>query len=126
MNKLDPKRRRVAVPRTHVANEFAPWFAALRVWLVAGCAACLLIPDARGVDAWFGWLPFWLIVAPALDLVVLRHRQLAGHAKARELAAWLARLARRRAARRQARPLPRRHSRVRSNPRATESGTLSP
>ena len=126
MSNVELKRLRVADARTRAASDFTPWIAALRVWLVVGCVACLLIPAARGADAWFGWLPFWLVVAPALDLVFLRHRQLAGRTRARELAAWLARLARRRATRRLARALPRRHVRVRSTQRTTGSGRVTP
>lgn len=58
------------------SDDFAPWQAALVTWLAVGCAALLLVPALRGVDPWFGWLPFWLVVAPAVDLAVLRRRWL--------------------------------------------------
>ena len=57
-------------------GNFAPWQAGLVTWLAVGCAALLLVPALRGVDPWFGWLPFWLVVAPAIDLAVLRRRRL--------------------------------------------------
>ncbi|HET7065224.1 MAG TPA: hypothetical protein VFI49_13205 [Rudaea sp.] len=52
-----------------------PWVIALSCWLVAGVAALICVPELRGSDPLFGWLPFWLIVAPAIDLAVLRPPQ---------------------------------------------------
>ena len=78
-----------------------PWIAALKVWLAVGSAVLICFPAARTIDPWFGWLPFWLVVAPTIDLLVLRRRWLAIDA-----ARWLARLRqRRRRSRRQAAPL---------------------
>ena len=37
---------------------------ALRAWLIAGAALCLLVPALRGSSAWLGWLPLWLVVTP--------------------------------------------------------------
>jgi hypothetical protein len=45
-------------------------------WFGAGCAALLLFPGARAHDATFGWLPFWLVVAPLLDLALLHRSRL--------------------------------------------------
>jgi hypothetical protein len=82
-------------------DAFAPWQAALVVWLLLGAAALLLVPSWRGIDPWFGWLPFWLVVAPAIDLAVLRRGWIAACVRgACELA-----VRRWRARRRQARPL---------------------
>ena len=109
-------RRQCAAPA-----DFAPWIAALRGWLVVGSVAIAVLPEARGVDPWVGWLPFWLVVAPALDLVVLRRRRLA-----RGASAWLARIARRRTWHRQARPLQRhgpRRRRAAAPP--ADAGTLT-
>lgn len=64
-----------AQPAPAGIDQFAPWQAALGVWLALGAAALLFVPDLRGTDPWFGWLPFWLVVAPAIDLAVLRRRQ---------------------------------------------------
>jgi hypothetical protein len=91
------------------AAEPVCWSAALWIWFALGAIALLLVPPLRGVDAWFGWLPFWLVVAPAIDLVVLRRQRL--RERARSLLAQLAR--RRSAARRQARPLRGRTAHVR-------------
>jgi hypothetical protein len=76
---------------------------ALSCWLVAGVAALICVPELRGSDPLFGWLPFWLIVAPAIDLAVLRHRSLI--ARTRQL---LAHVGRRRTPVCQARPSRRR------------------
>lgn len=46
----------------------------LWIWLAAGAFACLLFPPLRGHDPLLGWLPFWLVAAPLLDLSLL-HRQ---------------------------------------------------
>lgn len=59
---LDPARRTNAI-------EELLWF-----WLMAGTLAYLLFPPLRGPDPLLGWLPFWLIVAPLIDLSLL-HRQ---------------------------------------------------
>ena len=50
----------------------------LWVWLAAGTLACLVYPPLRVHDALLGWLPFWLIAAPLIDLGWLhRNRMLA-------------------------------------------------
>lgn len=52
-----------------------PLRAPLLHWLALGLLAVLLLPAARGQHALVGWLPYWLVVAPALSLLVLdRHR----------------------------------------------------
>ncbi|HSE12055.1 MAG TPA: hypothetical protein VLB69_05410 [Rudaea sp.] len=100
-----------AAHRTAPADDMAPWITALSCWLILGCAALLCVPVLRGTDPLFGWLPFWLVVAPAIDLAVLRRRSLI--ARTRNL---VARVGRRRTAR-QARPLRRRQRTVRRAPR---------
>jgi hypothetical protein len=101
-------------------TDIASWIALLECWLVAGAVVLLAFPAARGVDAWFGWLPFWLVGAPALDLVVLRHRRIAAWLRER-----LSRLrAHRRAAHRQTRPAKWRARRGSSRPSRRASGTV--
>jgi len=34
------------------------------------------VPALRARDPFWGWLPFWLLVAPAIDLAWLHHRRL--------------------------------------------------
>ncbi|HZP65323.1 MAG TPA: hypothetical protein VFB32_03375 [Rudaea sp.] len=76
---------------------------ALWIWLLAGLAALAAFPELRSRDAWFGWLPFWLVVAPLIDLAILRRARLGSLARAA-----FARAARRRHRRRQARRVQRR------------------
>jgi hypothetical protein len=75
--------------------------AVLRLWLALGVCALLLFPGLRGSDPVFGWLPFWCVVAPLLDLAILRPCALASHA-------FLVRVRRRGRPARQARRLRRR------------------
>ena len=48
----------------------------LWVWFGAGSVALLCFPILRGHDPLFGWLPFWLVAAPLIDLGVLHRRRL--------------------------------------------------
>ena len=59
------------------ASTPSAWISALQVWLALGFVAVIGIPALRGIDPWFGWLPFWLVVAPAIDLAFLRRDRLA-------------------------------------------------
>lgn len=45
-------------------------------WLVLGCVAVLTVPALRGTSTWFGWLPFWLVLMPAAECLLLRWRPL--------------------------------------------------
>lgn len=76
---------------------------AAQVWLMLGVGAVLCVPALRGSNPMIGWLPFWFIVAPLIDLAVLRRHRLAAASRA-----FLVRSRRRRAAPRQARSLRRR------------------
>lgn len=55
-------------------SEFSTTELALWCWLVFGAVVVALIPQARGMQSAVGWLPFWLVIAPLLDLVFV-HRQ---------------------------------------------------
>lgn len=46
-------------------------------WLVFGTLAVLLVRNLRGYNAWIGWLPFWLIAAPLINLLALQLHRLA-------------------------------------------------
>ena len=99
----------------------APAYSAtLRVWLIVGAASLVVFPSLRATDDWFGWLPFWLVIAPALDLAFLRRRQLL--AEAVRLVARVHQ--RRRAARRQALALSRPRARPRRRPRSADSSVV--
>ena len=103
--------RQRAAPAPMLFSDPTPWTRVLQVWLAAGLAALVAFPTLRGINDLFGWLPFWLIVAPALDLAVLRRAVLAQSARS-----WLKRLERRR--RHPATALVRRRPRSRRGPRA--------
>ena len=47
----------------------------LWAWVAGGVVALLLFPALRERSAWFGWLPFWLVLAPLLDLALLERRR---------------------------------------------------
>ena len=68
----------------------------LWVWLVVGALACLVFPTLRAHDALFGWMPFWLVVAPLIDLMYLRRHGLAATARAAVIDNILVRRMRRR------------------------------
>jgi hypothetical protein len=85
---------------------------AAQVWLLLGVGALLCVPALRGTNPMIGWLPFWFIVAPLIDLAVLRRHRLAAASRA-----FLVRSSRRRrAAPRQARSLIRRGQSLRIIP----------
>ncbi len=71
---------------------------AVLAWLVFGAVAIALIPQARGTLDSVGWLPFWLVVAPLLDLALLHRHRLWSTSRA-----FLVRARRRRQPARQAR-----------------------
>lgn len=44
-------------------------------WIALGALALLAWPAARGQGEWFGWGPYWAVIAPAIALgVAYRHR----------------------------------------------------
>jgi hypothetical protein len=82
-----PSRRAAARRRTlpspaqpSPSTEVPPW---LVTWAVLGALLVLLLPSARGGDFGGATLPFWLAVAPWLDIAWLTRRR------------WLAVIARR-------------------------------
>lgn len=58
------------------ATELALWS-----WLVFGAVAMALIPQARSQSV-IGWLPFWLVVAPLLDLAWVHRERLLSASRA--------------------------------------------
>jgi hypothetical protein len=70
--------RSTALPvSAYSATEVALWS-----WLVFGAVVIALIPQARGMQSMIGWLPFWLVVAPLLDLGFVHRERLLSTARA--------------------------------------------
>jgi hypothetical protein len=79
---INPKEtamnRSMALPvSAYSATELALWS-----WLVFGAVVIALIPQARGMQSMIGWLPFWFIVAPLLDLGFVHRERLRSTARA--------------------------------------------
>ncbi|MGN6520905.1 MAG: hypothetical protein ACTHK2_15915 [Dokdonella sp.] len=53
---------------TGAARSPSPWLAG---WLLAGLVAVAFVPALRGGSAFGATAPFWLVVAPAVDLAWL-------------------------------------------------------
>jgi hypothetical protein len=49
---------------------------ALLAWACCGAASVLLFPALRESSPLLGWLPFWLVVAPLLDLALVYRKRL--------------------------------------------------
>jgi hypothetical protein len=81
----------------------SPLRTALWVWFACGLMALLAFPSVRGSSPMIGWLPFWLVIAPLIDLALLRPHWLATTSRA-----FLVSARRRRRPARQARRLQRR------------------
>lgn len=45
-----------------------PLDAFLAHWLTVGALVLLALPSAHWHNTWVGWLPFWLVLVPALPL----------------------------------------------------------
>ena len=73
------ERSRVAspMPTSTRAARRKPPIGGLLAWLAVGVGVLLLVPFARG-DRFFGaTLPFWLVVAPLVDLGWIERRRIA-------------------------------------------------
>ena len=81
-----------------------------QTWLALGSIALLCFPQLRGSSVWIGWLPFWLVVAPLADLLILRWRPLLGLSRATFASLRRRRPGLRRAVSRRAPRATRRHS----------------
>ena len=74
---LPSERTRSARSSLSSARSRRPPAGALIAWLVVGCGVLLAVPAARG-DRMFGaTLPFWLVVAPLLNLAWIERRRIA-------------------------------------------------
>jgi hypothetical protein len=52
------------------------------LWLTFGATLTVLSPDVRAYHAQLGWLPFWLVLAPLINLIVIHRQRLAAASKA--------------------------------------------
>lgn len=43
----------------------------LWLWFACGCLAVLLLPALRASDPTFGWLGYWCVLAPLIDLAIV-------------------------------------------------------
>jgi hypothetical protein len=59
-----------------------PAMTALWIWFALGALAFACVPALRTRDPFWGWLPFWLLAAPLLDLAVLHRCRLAATSRA--------------------------------------------
>jgi hypothetical protein len=66
-----PSRTQARVARTR------PPIGALLAWLAVGVGVLLLVPFARGDRLFGATLPFWLVVAPLVDLAWVQRRRIA-------------------------------------------------
>ena len=73
------------MPRLETASVPSDPTTLLRAWIVLGLLSLCFVPWQI---AYVGWLPYWLVVAPAISLCLLNRRRLA--------AVWQARQRRRR------------------------------
>ena len=68
------------IPATTAVRN--PAVTALWIWFALGALAFACVPALRTRDPFWGWLPFWLIAAPLIDLAVLHRCRLAATSRA--------------------------------------------
>lgn len=68
-----PRPTFAPLAQSHVDSRLRPW---LRCWLAIGLILTVCVPASRDHSLWIGWLPYWLVFAPLLCLVVLNRRSL--------------------------------------------------
>ena len=71
-----------SVARNEAALAYPQLERSLRLILSLGLALVLLLPAARGVTEWLGWLPMWLVGMPAVALWALHRFRLPARATA--------------------------------------------
>lgn len=75
---LPPSERKGATSRSIAgARRTKPPVGALLAWLIVGVGVVLLVPLARGDRLLGATLPFWLVVAPLVDLGWIERRRIA-------------------------------------------------
>jgi hypothetical protein len=75
---ISPSERRGVAPRSFARVRSAkPPVGLLIAWFIVGVGVLLLVPLARGDRLLGATLPFWLIVAPLVDLGWIERRRIA-------------------------------------------------
>ena len=75
---ISPSERRSVAPRSFGrARSAKPPVGFLIAWFVIGVGVLLLVPLARGDSLLGATLPFWLVVAPLVDLGWIERRRIA-------------------------------------------------
>ncbi|HBK56071.1 MAG TPA: hypothetical protein DDZ76_07285 [Xanthomonadales bacterium] len=113
MSRSDHPQHRPTRPRPadHGSDSAATsLLQALKFWLAIGATLVAFVPAARSDHEWIGWLPFWLVLAPASSLAVAYRQPLIDLSKR-----ILTRAGTRQAAR-TASPPPRRRPQARRSP----------
>lgn len=84
MSRSDRQQHRPTRPRPadHRSDSAATGILqALKFWLAIGATLVTFVPAARTDHEWIGWLPFWLVLAPASSLAVAYRHPLIDLAK---------------------------------------------
>ena len=76
----------VSRARSNSSVAWAPIL--LSAWLVIGFAGLIAVPAARGSASLGATLPFWLVVAPLLDLAWLKRANLVNALRSRSRSAY--------------------------------------
>lgn len=71
-----------SVARNEATLAYPQLERSLRLILSLGLALVVLLPAARGVSDWLGWLPMWLVGMPAVALWALHRFRLPARATA--------------------------------------------
>lgn len=65
-------RQRPSLARAAQAESIhAALMPVLYLWLCCGGIGCALFPGLRGADPTIGWWPFWLLLWPAVSMLLL-------------------------------------------------------
>jgi len=72
-----PELKRTRRSPASSVRPVRPPVGAMVAWLVIGCAVLLFVPATRGGRMFGATLPFWLVLAPLLNLAWIERRSMA-------------------------------------------------
>jgi hypothetical protein len=75
-----PERTRSALSSSSKTLASRPPLGALAAWFFVGCGVLLFVPATRGGNLLGATMPFWLVVAPLLNLAWVERRRIARYA----------------------------------------------